>query len=109
MADLDMEKRDNLIVHIEGLQATLTKRNARIAELEDQLSGNEWMDERAQKAEERAYKRGWKACASHLMQATTDAANALGSVRRDAWKVYLEAERPVDLKPVTITIPEGDN
>lgn len=88
----DMSKRESLLVHIEGLQATLTKRNARIAELEAQLSAGS-DSPLVQNAIRKAYQNGWKACAGHLMEATRDAAVALGKVRGDAWKVYLEAEK----------------
>jgi hypothetical protein len=87
-----MHKRENLIIHIEGLQATLTKRNKRIAELEAMLAG-EGQDERQQRALDRARKEGWQACSEHLMSVTAEAARQLGKVRRDAWDLYLEKER----------------
>lgn len=88
----DMSKREALLVHIEGLQATLTKRNARIAELEAQLTAGS-DSPLVERASRKAYRDGWEACAGHLMEATRVAAIALGKVRGDAWQVYLEAEK----------------
>lgn len=88
----DMTKRESLIVHIEGLQTTLTKRNARIADLEQQLSEGS-TSPAAQRALAQEYKRGWRECAGHLMETTRVAAQALGRVRSDAWEVYLKQEK----------------
>ena len=77
--------------HIEDLQSSLTKRNAQIeglsARLEEALTG-----EPNQKALAAAYKRGWKEAAQHLMTTTASAAQALGTVRKEAWAIYLQAE-----------------
>lgn len=78
--------------HIEHLQATLAKRNALIERLTERLDEAE-RGEPNQAALGAAYKRGWKAAASHLMSVTADAARAMGKVRKDAFDVYLEAER----------------
>lgn len=91
MADLDMGKKENLIVHIEGLQATITKRNERISQLEAQIAG-EGADEREQRALKKAHRQGWQECASHLMETTRQAAFALGQVRKDAFAEYLKSE-----------------
>lgn len=76
--------------HIEHLQATLTKRNEQIerqsAALEEALTG-----EPNQKALDAAYKRGWQDAANHLMTSTQVAAQALGTVRKDAWQIYLQS------------------
>jgi len=82
-ADLDMTKRDNLIVHIEGLQATLTKRNARIAELEAFIAG-EGKEERDERALKNAYKKGWNECAMAMGNGAQAAIVALGNLRREA-------------------------
>lgn len=92
MSELDMSKRDNLIIHIEGLQATLAKRNARISELEQLLSGD-WKNRAAKKAEEKAYRRGWEECANSMMNATRDCVLALGKHRKAALDAYYEPER----------------
>ena len=77
--------------HIDGLQATLTKRNYAIErltrQLEEALTG-----EPNQKALAAAYKRGWQAAAGHLMTATGATAVSLGKLHKDAWAIYLQAE-----------------
>lgn len=91
----DMAKRESLLIHIEGLQATLTKRNTRIAELEAQLSlGDD--SPTAKRAIAKAYKSGWQDAAGHLMETTRIAVLALGKVRSDAWALYLNKERNKD-------------
>ena len=87
----DMRKREVLLVHIEGLQATLTKRNARIAELEAQLAADPDSPV-AQREITKAYNRGWRECSQHLTNVTGVAAQALGRVRSDAWALYLGME-----------------
>lgn len=78
--------------HIEDLQATLTKRNARIeqltAQLEEALTG-----EPNQRALAGAYKRGWQDASNLLMSTTADAARALGKLRKEAFDIYLQSER----------------
>lgn len=91
-ADLDMTKSENLIHHIDGLQVALAKRNARIAELEQRLT-EEGESEAIRRAEQKAYRRGWEACASRLMDATRDCVLALGDHRRASLDVYYEPER----------------
>jgi hypothetical protein len=81
--------------HIEGLQATITKRNAQIGNLAARLQEAE-TGEPNQVALGKAYKRGWQEAANHLMSATQDAARALGAVRRDAFTIYLEAEKKAE-------------
>lgn len=80
-----------LHIHIEGLQATLTKRNARIAELEAKVT--ELKDNPlAGVSKERAYREGWKACAGHLMETTRKTALELGKVRKEAFRLYLDGD-----------------
>jgi cyclopropane fatty-acyl-phospholipid synthase-like methyltransferase len=83
--------REQLIIHIKGLQQTLTERNARIAQLEKQLT-KAGMTARAEREIKKAYKQGWQACASLLMETTRKTALALSEVRKEAWQVYLEGE-----------------
>lgn len=81
-----------LHIHIAGLQATLTKRNERIAQLEakvEELKGNPIVGA----AQKKAYKQGWKDCAGHLMNTTHEMANKLREVRKDAFKLYLEGDK----------------
>ena len=89
---MELNGREDYIVHIEGLQATLTKRNVRIAELEKQLKDAETtaLESRAVK---KAYKQGWQACASRLMDITRKTALDLSEVRKEAWRVYSEGEK----------------
>ena len=79
-------------VHINGLQATLTKRNERIAELEKQLS-SEGTSKRQARNIHKAYQKGWIACAGHLMETTRRTALELGKVRKDAFRLYLDGEK----------------
>jgi hypothetical protein len=79
-----------LHIHIEGLQATLTKRNARIAELEAKLADPELINNVAVK---RAYRNGWKACAGRMMEASKETALLLKEIRKDAFEIYLEGDR----------------
>lgn len=78
--------------HIEDLQATLTKRNARIEWLTERLEEAE-KGEPNQKVLSMAYKRGWEAAANALMKAANDAALALGKVRKDAFEIYLQSQK----------------
>jgi len=80
-----------LQIHIEGLQATLTKRNARIAELEAKVAELKNNPEAAV-SKQRAYREGWKACAGHLMETTRKTAVELGKIRKEAFRLYLEGE-----------------
>lgn len=88
---MDEKNIEHLHIHIEGLQATLTKRNARIAQLEEQVSALK-NNPAAAVSKAAAYKQGWKACASHMMQVTHDTANQLAKVRKEAFKLYLEGD-----------------
>ena len=83
--------REQLIIHIKGLQQTLTERNVRIAELEKQLT-KAGMTARAERDIKRAYKQGWQACANQLMDITRKTALELSEVRKEAWKLYLDGE-----------------
>ena len=83
--------RESLLIHIEGLQATLTKRNARIAELEAKVAELKNNPEAAV-SKKRAYQEGWKACAAHLMETTRKTALELAKIRREAFNLYLEGE-----------------
>jgi tetrahydromethanopterin S-methyltransferase subunit G len=88
---MNLDSREDYIVHIEGLQATLTKRNARIAELEKQLKDTE-TEALQSRAVKKAYKQGWQACASRLMDITRKTAFDLSEVRKEARRIYLEGE-----------------
>ncbi len=89
---MNIETREQLIIHIEGLQATLTKRNARIEELEAQVE--KLKKSPANKdAERKGYKQGWKDCASHLMEITRKTALELREIRREAFDLYLNGDK----------------
>jgi hypothetical protein len=80
------------IIHIEGLQATLAKRNARIAELEHQLKEAKAGALQTEMAKA-AYRKGWKACAEHLQGAARKMAYELTEIDKTAFKVWLEGEQ----------------
>jgi hypothetical protein len=80
------QSRESLIIHIEGLQAVLAKRNLRIAELEAKLASPELINN---VAVGRAYRQGFKDCASKMMDATKDTALLLRQIRKDAFELYL--------------------
>lgn len=65
---MKLETDEALKIHIEGLQATLTKRNARIAELEEKLARPIDLPADVQKKIDKAYARGWKAASAKFTQ-----------------------------------------
>ena len=81
---------ENLHIHIEGLQATLTKRNKQITALQDKL-----LDPlpRQEKEIRDAYRIGWRACAEELMSETATATNALTLLRSQAFEALLKNEK----------------
>jgi uncharacterized protein involved in exopolysaccharide biosynthesis len=83
---------ESLHIHIEGLQATLTKRNARITQLEAQVSELIANPEAGAK-ETKAYRAGWKACANQLQDATRKMAYQLREIDKQALKIWLEGEK----------------
>lgn len=85
--------REALLIHIAGLETTLARRNARIAELEAKLTDPKVMDKELDRKLKAAYNRGWKECAAKLMEATRKAAVELSKVRKDALNVYLEGDK----------------
>jgi len=89
MTDLE-QNIENLHIHIEGLQATLAKRNIRIAEMQEDVANPNPRQERAIK---KAYKDGWRACAEELMSETATATNALTLLRSQAFESLLKNEK----------------
>jgi uncharacterized protein involved in exopolysaccharide biosynthesis len=81
-----------LHIHIEGLQATLTKRNTRITQLEAQVSELK-MNPAAGAKETAAYKAGWKACADQLKSITRKMAYDLREIDKEAFKIWLEGDK----------------
>lgn len=84
--------RESLIIHIKGLQQTLTERNERIAQLEKQVSQLK-LNPVTEAATRKAYKAGWKACAGQMMEVTRTTARALSEVRKEAWELYLKGDK----------------
>lgn len=87
---MHLDTDEALKVHIEGLQATLTKRNARIADLEARLAIPVDLPENIQKMIDKAYKDGWEACSQELMEITREAAMNLGKVHKKASKFFMK-------------------
>lgn len=87
---MELQTDEALVIHIEGLQATLTKRNARIKELEAKLSEPIDLPEKFQKLLDKSYKKGWKDCANLLIENTRNAALELGKIRKDAFRLYID-------------------
>jgi hypothetical protein len=85
-------KNERLMIHVEGLQVTLTKRNDLIAKLQAKIVHLE--EGTATNAEiTRAYGKGWKACAE-LMEATAnEAIRSLDNFRSFAFRESLQGER----------------
>lgn len=82
---MKLEDNEALIIHIEGLQATLTKRNARIKELEELLANP---NPQIEKLERRAYKQGWRDCAAELSKITRETVMQLSKVNKHAWGIF---------------------
>jgi hypothetical protein len=86
---------ERLHIHIEGLEGTLRKRNAKIAELEAKLADPSLIDGPLVK---RAYKNGWQACANELSKATLDAATHLKQIKNEAWQMYIRGEQTLHME-----------
>jgi hypothetical protein len=89
-ASVTLSGPEHLVAHIVGLEATLTKRNKRIAELEAIIADANYVNDPRLR---RAYKEGWKDCAGLIMESTAQAARELGKVRKDAFEIYLQGDR----------------
>jgi len=83
---------ERLQIHIDGLQVTLGKRNARIEKLEQEVERLKRGDV-LPKELRREYTRGWKDCANEMMNSTQQIARILGHFRRDAFDLLLQGER----------------
>jgi hypothetical protein len=83
---------ERLHIHIAGLEATLKRRKETILKLELEIK-NLKINPITDADYKKAYRNGWQACASHLMEVTRKTAVDLGKVSRDAWKLYLNAEK----------------
>lgn len=88
----NLDTDEALKIHIEGLQSTLGKRNARIKELEEKLSQPVDLPAKVEKMLRKAYKDGWKACALNLLSATKVASENLGHLSKKALDAYVSQE-----------------
>lgn len=88
----EVSARDALLREKLALEATLTKRNERIAELEARLEAGE-ESEYVAKARAEGVREGWQACAQSVMNAASSAERELSNLRERGWKVYLEGEK----------------
>jgi hypothetical protein len=93
MSNDDMTpKNERLMIHVEGLQVTLTKRNEQIARLQAKIIHLE--EGTVTNAEiTKAYGKGWKACAERMMGATHDATKSLAGLRGEAFQQSMQGER----------------
>jgi regulator of replication initiation timing len=80
MNQISLDNVEKLQIHIEGLQATLTKRNKRIAELEAKLAVPIDLGPEVKKKLEQAYKDGWKKCATMFASSVRDMENLARTV-----------------------------
>lgn len=85
-------KNERLMIHVEGLQVTLTKRNEQIARLQAKIVHLE--EGTATNAEiAKAFGKGWKACAERMMSATHEAKMSLEKIRGEAFQQSMQGER----------------
>lgn len=89
---IEFDADDAKVAHIEHLQATLTKRNARIAELEAQLS-EEGESKAMTRKYELGYKHGWIAASGEMMEQTRQMGRYLQETYDGAFQVYLAGDR----------------
>lgn len=82
---------EKLTIHIEGLQATLAKRNIRIEELEKRIEQLK-IGEPTQAEIRQSYKRGYKDACNEMMNATRRARNELSLLNDTAFKIGLRTE-----------------
>jgi hypothetical protein len=91
-ADDMTPKNERLMIHVEGLQVTLTKRNEQIARLQAKIVHLE-EGTATNAAIVKAYGKGWKACADRLSSAAHKASNTLLGIRAEAFQQSLQGER----------------
>lgn len=89
---IEFDADDAKVAHIEHLQATLTKRNARIAELEARLS-EEGESKAMTRKYELGYKHGWVAASGEMMEQTRQMGRYLNETHDRAFQVYLVGDR----------------
>lgn len=92
----DMDKRENLIIHIEGLQRVLQTRNQTIERLEEErraMFEGDMNNPKIKKAVKDAYRRGWQECVNTVANEAQTVINALGNLRTRAFQFQQEQER----------------
>lgn len=89
---IEVDQNSSLARHIEDLQRVISKRNKRIEELENRLSG-EGESEFIQRIKQQEYSRGYKAASSNLMEATRKFEELLKNVNREAFSAYLLGDK----------------
>lgn len=85
------DRLENLQIVNAGLQTTLTQRNQRIAQLEEQLVEARSVS-RGSREYKQAYKKGWQDAVEALRQEAYNSARALGELAKGCWKVFKEGE-----------------
>lgn len=85
------EKLEALHIHVEGLQATLSKRNETIKRLEAKIVELE-TNPITEATKKKIYKQGWQDCAFTLKEIVRKTALELNSIDKEAFKIYLEGE-----------------
>lgn len=85
---IEVDEHAALARHVEDLQAVITKRNKTIEDLTNRLEAGEG-SEFVAAAFANGEKRGWEACASHVMGAARDGARALDATYKVALDAYL--------------------
>lgn len=86
------EKLENLQIVNAGLQATLTQRNQRIAQLEEQLREARSIS-KGSREYKIAYKKGWQEAMIEITNEADSSARALGKLVKSALGSYRQAER----------------
>lgn len=92
MGDEFPHAKEKHLIHIRGLEATLADRNKQIAELRAEVERGQ-SSRAVQDKVDAAYKRGWKDCATGLMETTRKAALGLREIRKEAFEIYLEGDQ----------------
>jgi len=83
--------------HIEHLQATLTKRNERIAQLEERLAEAEAGEPNRERLG-REFRAGYEAAVSKLSSEISKAKSALENLRGSAVASYIEGPRLIQVE-----------
>lgn len=88
---IEVDEHAALARHVEDLQAVITKRNNTIEDLTNRLEAGEG-SEFVAAAFRSGQEAGWKACASHVLDATRTATQTLDATHRAAMAAYLHPQ-----------------